>query len=74
MAAIKASKVPPLELIVWANIKKWQMIRGVDDEQISAVLNIKGMFDRRKSLFLTVEEMGRLCAYLAIEPERLLER
>lgn len=74
MARVIPSKAPSLELIVWANIKKWQMIRGVDDEQISAVLNIKGMFDRRKSLFLTVEEMGRLCAYLAIEPERLLER
>lgn len=74
MATIKASKVPPLEVIVWANIKKWQMIRGIDDEQLTALLGIKTLKVRRRTKFLTLEEMGLICAQFDIEPERLLER
>jgi hypothetical protein len=69
-----AVKTPALELIVWANITKWQTLRGVADEAIASVLLVKSLPDRRRKLYLTVEEMGRICKLLAIEPEKLLER
>lgn len=68
------TKEPPLPLVIWANISKWQQIRGVEDEQLAAVLLVKSIADRRRKLYLTIEEMGNICKLLAIEPEKLLER
>ena len=68
------SKDPPLALIIWANIGKWLTIRGVEDAQLASVLLVKNLADRRRKLYLTIEEMGTICKLLAIEPEKLLER
>lgn len=68
------AKSPPIELIVWANIQKWAMIRQVPDEDIARVLGIARLDDRKRKLLLSVQEMGMICALLAIEPEKLLER
>lgn len=68
------TKEPPLPLVIWANISKWQQIRGVEDEQLAAVLLVKSIADRRRKLYLTIEEMGNICQLLAIDPEKLLER
>lgn len=68
------TKDPPLPLVVWANIAKWQTIRGIEDADLAAVLLVKNLADRRRKLYLTIEEMGNICKLLAIEPEKLLER
>lgn len=68
------TKDPPLPLVIWANIAKWQTIRGVEDAQLASVLLVKNLADRRRKLYLTIEEMGNICKLLAIEPEKLLER
>lgn len=68
------TKDPPLSLIIWANIGKWQTIRGIEDADLAAVLLVKNLADRRRKLYLTIEEMGNICKLLAIEPEKLLER
>lgn len=73
MATVKASKAPSLELVVWANIQKWQMIRGVEDDKLASALLVKNLADRKRKLYLTIQEMGVICKLLAIEPERLLE-
>lgn len=67
-------KPPSLALIIWANIIKWQMVRGVQDSEIAALLNVKNLTDRKRNKFITAEEMDTICSYLAIEPEKLLER
>lgn len=69
-----AAKPIPIELVIWANIQKWQLIRGVEDEQLASVLLVKSLADRKRKLYLTIQEMGTVCKLLAIEPERLLER
>lgn len=63
-----------LDLIVWANLKKWQMIRGVSDSMLCACLGIKTLNNRNASHFLTTCEIGRLCRLFEIEPEKLFER
>ena len=67
-------KTPPIELIVWANIQKWAMIRQIPDEDIARVLGISRLDDRKRKLSLSIQEMGTICSLLAIEPEKLLER
>lgn len=67
-------KAVPLPVIVWANIIKWMTIRGANDDEIAAILHVKELAQRKRNHLLTVDEMGDICAYLAIEPEKLLER
>jgi hypothetical protein len=74
MATLKKSKSPSLALVVWANIQKWTMIRGIDDAEIAALLGVKRLDFRKRSRLLDIAEMEKLCAYLAVEPEKLLER
>lgn len=74
MAVIKKPTVPPLPMVVFANLRKWQTLRDVSDEKVAAVLGVKDLNARMRKLFLTIEEMERLCALLQIEPEKLLER
>ena len=68
------SKSPSLSLVVWANIQKWMMIRGIDDAEIAALLGVTRLDARKRSRLLDIAEMEKLCAYLAVEPEKLLER
>ena len=68
------TKEPSLPLVVWANIGKWQTIRGIEDAQLASVLLVKNLADRRRKRLLTIEEMDSVCKLLAIEPEKLLER
>lgn len=68
------SKSPSLSLVVWANIQKWMMIRGIDDAEIAALLGVTRLDARKRSRLLDITEMEKLCAYLAVEPEKLLER
>lgn len=68
------TKNPPLALVVWANIQKWAMIRGVEDSEIAALLGITRLDARKRSKLLDIAEMEKLCNYLAVEPEKLLER
>lgn len=65
---------PSLELIVWANVIKWKTIRGVTDEELAALLGVANLYDRNKSYYLKTSEMGKICNYFGIEPEKLLER
>lgn len=48
MAAMK-TKSPPLALVVWANIQKWMMIRGVDDERLALLIGLKQLSYKKKS-------------------------
>lgn len=68
------SKRYPLQAIVYANVEKWRRLKGVSGEQIAGVLGVKKLSEREKSGFMTVEELDRLCQYLELEPEKLLER
>ena len=74
MATLKKSKSPSLALVVWANIQKWMMIRGIDDAEIAAILGVTRLDGRKRSRLLDITEMEKLCAYIAVEPEKLLER
>ena len=67
-------KAVPLPIIVWANIVKWMTIRGAEDAEIAAILHVKHLTQRKRSHQLTVDEMDAVCNYLAIDPEKLLER
>lgn len=64
----------PLQAIVYANVEKWRRLKGISGEQIAGVLGVKKLSEREKSGFMTVEELDRLCQYLELEPEKLLER
>lgn len=67
-------KLPPLEYIIWANVEKWRMIRGISNEQVCGILGVQRLSDRKAKGYMTTEEMGRICTYFEIEPEKLLER
>lgn len=67
-------KSPPLTIVVWANIQKWMMIREVEDSEIAAILGVKRLDTRIRNKVLAVSEMDSIAQYLAIEPEKLLER
>lgn len=71
---VNRTKTPPLDLIIWANVRKWQTIRGISDEELAGLLGIASLYDRNKSYFLKTSEMGLLCEFFQIEPEKLLER
>ena len=73
MATTKTKK-PPLALIVWANIQKWMMIRGVDDEQLALSIGLKQLSYRKKELLINIDELEKIASFLAVEPEKLMER
>ena len=73
MATTKTKK-PPLALIVWANIQKWMMIRGVDDEQLALSIGLKQLSYRKKELLINIDELEMIASFLAVEPEKLMER
>lgn len=62
------------DLIVWANVQKWQLIKGVSDKKLSACLGLKDLTNRKRSYILTTKELGRVSKLLGVEPEKLLER
>lgn len=64
----------PLQAVVYANLEKWRRLKGISGEQIAGVLGVKKLSEREKSGFMTIEEFDRLCMYLDLEPEKLLER
>ena len=57
-----------LTTIIWANIVKWQTIRGMSDTELGLLLRVQRVSDRRRSGFITGEEMERVSAALQIEP------
>ena len=63
-----------LATIIWANIVKWQTVRSVTDEELAVVLGVSRLSDRKRSRYITGDEIEKVCTYLAIEPEKLLER
>lgn len=65
---------PPLALVVWANIQKWMMIRCVDDEQLALSIGLKQLSYRKKELLINIDELERIASFLAVEPEKLMER
>lgn len=71
---MNTTKAPSIPVIVWANIVKWAIVRGVKDDEIAAVLGVKNLADRKRKRLLTIEEMEHVCDLLAVEPEKLLER
>lgn len=71
---MNSTKAPSIPVIVWANIVRWAIVRGVNDSEIAAVIGVKDLADRKRKHLLTIEEMDRVCALLAVEPEKLLER
>ena len=73
MAKIAKNAVP-LGKVVWANIRKWMIVRDVTDEEISALLGITRLYERIKTSSISVAEMDSIAKYLAVEPEKLLER
>lgn len=74
MATMTKSKTPPLALVVWANIQKWMMIRGVDDEQLALSIGLKQLSYRKKELLINIDELEKISSFLAVEPEKLMER
>lgn len=74
MATMTKSKTPPLALVVWANIHKWMMIRGVDDEQLALSIGLKQLSYRKKELLINIDELEKIASFLAVEPEKLMER
>lgn len=64
----------PLQAVIYANVEKWRRLKGISGEQIAGVLCVKKLREREKSGFMTIEEFDRLCMYLDLEPEKLLER
>lgn len=74
MATMTKSKTPTLALVVWANIQKWMMIRGVDDEQLALSIGLKQLSYRKKELLINIDELERIASFLAVEPEKLMER
>lgn len=68
------SKRYPLQAVIYANVEKWRRLKGISGEQIAGVLGVKKLSEREKSGFMTIEEFDRLCMYLGLEPEKLLER
>lgn len=74
MATMTKSKTPTLSLVVWANIQKWMMIRGVDDEQLALSIGLKQLSYRKKELLINIDELERIASFLAVEPEKLMER
>lgn len=71
---MNSTKAPSIPVIVWANIVKWAIVRGVEDRELAAAIGVKDLADRKRKRLLTIEEMERICAILAVEPEKLLER
>lgn len=67
-------KKPPLELVIWANMIKWKMLRGVSDEMLCACLGVQSIRYREENHLMNTAEMGRICDLLQIEPEQLLDR
>lgn len=74
MATMTKSKTPALSLVVWANIQKWMMIRGVDDEQLALSIGLKQLSYRKKELLINIDELERIASFLSVEPEKLMER
>ena len=74
MATMTKSKTPTLSLVVWANIQKWMMIRGVDDEQLALSIGLKQLSYRKKELLINIDELEKIASFLAVEPEKLMER
>ena len=70
----KVNLLGKMDLVVWANLMKWQSIRGVSDTKVSACLGVKDLSNRKRSYFMTTKEIGRICELLEIEPEKLFER
>ncbi|MBR1528663.1 MAG: hypothetical protein IJ642_05105 [Oscillospiraceae bacterium] len=70
----KKDSLDQFDLIVWANVQKWQLIRAVSDKKLAACLGLKDLSNRKRSHILTTRELGRVCKLLEIEPEKLLER
>ncbi len=68
------AKTPSLSVIIWANIVKWQIVKGVSDEELSAILGITRLSDRKRSHYITGDEIEKICGYLSIAPDKLLER
>lgn len=67
-------KIPPLEVIIWANMIKWKTLSGVSDEMLCACLGVQSIRYREEKHLMNTCEMGRICELLQIEPEKLLER
>ena len=63
-----------LSVIIWANIVKWQTIRGISDAELSLLLGVKSLADRKRTHFITGDNIEDICRVLQIEPEKLLER
>lgn len=68
------AKKPPLELIVWANLMKWQKIKEISDKELSSLLGVDSLKNRKKSYYLTTSDIDVICNYFDIEPEKLFER
>ena len=63
-----------LPVIIWANIVKWQTIRGVSDDELKLLFGVGRLSERKRSGYITGAEMESVCGLLGIEPEKLLER
>lgn len=60
--------------IIWANIIKWQMIKGISDSELAFLLNVKTLADRKRTHYITGDDIERICGLMQIEPEKLFER
>ncbi len=68
------SPVVSLSTIIWANIVKWQIIRGISDEELGLLLGVQRLDARKRSHYITGEEIEKVCGLFSVEPEKLLER
>ena len=46
----------------------------VDDEQLALSIGLKQLSYRKKELLINIDELEKIASFLAVEPEKLMER
>ena len=68
-------KAPTMAMIIWSNIVRQQYLKGLDDEQLSALLGIttRTLYNYRADpSALTLKQLQSIVEKLSIEMESLL--
>ena len=71
----RASKAPTMAMIIWSNIVRQQYLKGLDDDQLSALLGIttRTLYNYRADpSALTLKQLQSIVEKLNIEMESLL--
>ena len=72
----RGTKAPSLAMIIWSNIVRQQYLKGLDDDQLSALLGIttRTLYNYRADpSALTLKQLQSIVEKLNIEMESLLD-